>query len=117
MIFGIDARKRRVAEALEASLGDNRGERIGELATHWLAATRSADLDKAVDDAQRAGDRPGASATSPAVVAASSAFRRDGPADGRCTVDPDPSRVSWFRHGHSSNDPPPWHALSPDEQQ
>jgi class 3 adenylate cyclase/tetratricopeptide (TPR) repeat protein len=47
----------RVAEALEASLGDDPGDRIGELANHWLAATRPADLDKAITYAQRAGDR------------------------------------------------------------
>lgn len=47
----------RVAKALEASLGEDPGGRIGELANHWLAATRPTDLHKAIDYAQRAGDR------------------------------------------------------------
>ncbi len=47
----------RVAEALEATLGDDPGDRIGELATHWLAATRPADRDKAITYARQAGDR------------------------------------------------------------
>src|SRR5690606_36617541 len=51
----------RIAEALEARLGANPGERIGELATHWLAATRPAEIDKAVLYARRAGDRAMAS--------------------------------------------------------
>jgi len=47
----------RVAEALESQLGDEPGDRIGELAHHWLAATRPADVDKAIGYARRAGDR------------------------------------------------------------
>ena len=46
---------RRVAEELEALCGDDPADRLGELATHWTAATRPEDLDKAVDYAQRAG--------------------------------------------------------------
>src|SRR5690606_34941351 len=41
--------------------GEHPGERIGELATHWLAATRPAEIDKAVLYARRAGDRAMAS--------------------------------------------------------
>ncbi len=46
---------RRVAESLEADVGDEPGDRIGELAHHWIAATRPADTDKAIDSALRAG--------------------------------------------------------------
>ena len=48
---------RQVAEALEKLLGDEPAERIGELAYHWARATHPADLDKALEYAQRAGDR------------------------------------------------------------
>jgi class 3 adenylate cyclase len=51
---------RRVGEALEVILGEHPDDRIGELANHWLAATRPADTDKAIDYARRAGDRAGA---------------------------------------------------------
>lgn len=48
---------RRVAEALERRLGDDPGDRIGELAHHWAAATVPEDLSKVVGYARRAGDR------------------------------------------------------------
>jgi class 3 adenylate cyclase len=47
----------RVAEALEEQCGEDPGERMGELATHWGAATVSANPDRALHYAQRAGDR------------------------------------------------------------
>jgi class 3 adenylate cyclase/tetratricopeptide (TPR) repeat protein len=48
---------RQVAEALELQLGDEPGERLGELAGHWAAATVSADSAKALHYARRAGER------------------------------------------------------------
>ncbi len=48
---------RAVAAALEEICGDNPGERVGELAYHWAHATRPEDGSKAIDYAQRAGDR------------------------------------------------------------
>jgi class 3 adenylate cyclase/tetratricopeptide (TPR) repeat protein len=47
----------RVAEALEAQCGEDPGERLGELAAHWAAATVSANPGKALHYAQRAGER------------------------------------------------------------
>jgi tetratricopeptide (TPR) repeat protein len=47
----------RVAAVLEAQLGDDPGDRIGELAHHWLAATRPSDTVKAVGYAALAGER------------------------------------------------------------
>jgi class 3 adenylate cyclase/tetratricopeptide (TPR) repeat protein len=47
----------RVAEALERLCGDDPGERLGELAAHWAAATVSANPAKALHYARRAGDR------------------------------------------------------------
>lgn len=46
----------RVAEALERLCGDDPGERLGELAAHWAAATVSANPGKALLYAHRAGD-------------------------------------------------------------
>ncbi len=48
---------RAVAAALEDICGDNPGERVSELAYHWAHATRPEDGSKAIDYAQRAGDR------------------------------------------------------------
>jgi class 3 adenylate cyclase len=48
---------RRVAEAMEATAGPDPGERLGELAHHWLATTRPDDLDKAFHYACLAGRR------------------------------------------------------------
>ncbi len=48
---------RRVADALEDLCGDDPGERVGELAYHWAHATQPQDTTKAMDYAQRAGDR------------------------------------------------------------
>jgi class 3 adenylate cyclase/tetratricopeptide (TPR) repeat protein len=47
---------RRVGEALEEKCGDEPGERLGELAAHWVAAG-SADITKAIHYARRAGER------------------------------------------------------------
>jgi class 3 adenylate cyclase/tetratricopeptide (TPR) repeat protein len=47
----------RIAEALEEQCGEDPGERMGELATHWAAATVSANPGKALHYAQRAGER------------------------------------------------------------
>jgi class 3 adenylate cyclase len=47
----------RVAEALEAQCGEDPGERLGELAAHWAAATVSTRPAKALYYARRAGDR------------------------------------------------------------
>ena len=46
---------RKVAESLEASIGDAPGGRAGELATHWLAAAVSVDVAKATRYARLAG--------------------------------------------------------------
>jgi class 3 adenylate cyclase len=48
---------RAVAAALEDICGDNPGERVSALAYHWAHATRPEDGSKAIDYAQRAGDR------------------------------------------------------------
>lgn len=48
---------RRIAEALEAAIGDDPGDRVGELATHWLAASVSVDTRKATEYARMAGKR------------------------------------------------------------
>jgi class 3 adenylate cyclase/tetratricopeptide (TPR) repeat protein len=47
----------RVAAALEELCGDDPGERVTELAHHWVVATRPIETDRAVDYARRAGDR------------------------------------------------------------
>ncbi|MGH8973221.1 MAG: ATP-binding protein [Acidimicrobiia bacterium] len=47
----------RVAAALEALCGDDPGERVAQLAHHWITATRPAEPLKAIDYAMRAGDR------------------------------------------------------------
>jgi class 3 adenylate cyclase/tetratricopeptide (TPR) repeat protein len=47
---------RSAAEALEERLGQNRDARAGELARHWLAATRPEDASKAVTYARLAGE-------------------------------------------------------------
>ena len=56
-----DGRRRRmhrkVAEALEAALGDDPGDRVGELATHWMAATAPVEAEKATHYARLAGQR------------------------------------------------------------
>ncbi len=46
-----------LAEALEEQCGDEPGERLGELATHWAAATVSANPGKALHYAQQAAER------------------------------------------------------------
>jgi len=48
---------KRVAEALEERCGDEPGERLGELASHWVAAVVSADTAKAMLYARRAAER------------------------------------------------------------
>jgi class 3 adenylate cyclase len=48
---------RRIAEALEAQLGEDPGARVGELAHHWAQATSAVDLAKAVTYARMAGER------------------------------------------------------------
>jgi class 3 adenylate cyclase/tetratricopeptide (TPR) repeat protein len=45
----------RVAIALEELCGEDPGERVGELARHWAAATQPAQADKAIEYARRAG--------------------------------------------------------------
>jgi class 3 adenylate cyclase/tetratricopeptide (TPR) repeat protein len=47
----------RIAQVLEATCGEDPGDRIGELAHHWAAAVVPEDLTKAADYARRAGDR------------------------------------------------------------
>ena len=47
----------RVAQALEQLYGDDPGERVGELASHWAKATSPVDLAKAVTYARMAGQR------------------------------------------------------------
>jgi class 3 adenylate cyclase/tetratricopeptide (TPR) repeat protein len=47
----------RVADALEELCGDDPGERVGELAYHWAHATQPQDTTKAMEYAQKAGDR------------------------------------------------------------
>ena len=46
---------RKVAEAIEAICGDDPGDRVGELATHWFAATASVDGEKVTHYARLAG--------------------------------------------------------------
>jgi class 3 adenylate cyclase len=48
---------RAVAEHLELLVGDDPGDRVGELAHHWIAATAPADAGKAVHYAAAAGAR------------------------------------------------------------
>lgn len=48
---------RRVAEAIEGIVGDQPGSRVGELANHWFAAVRPAELERAMDYAVKAGQR------------------------------------------------------------
>jgi class 3 adenylate cyclase len=48
---------RRIGELLEVDCGDDPGDRIGELAHHWAAATRPTDVGKAAGYARRAGER------------------------------------------------------------
>jgi class 3 adenylate cyclase/tetratricopeptide (TPR) repeat protein len=48
---------KRIAQALERQCGDEPGERLGELANHWAAATVSADTGKAIHYAQSAAER------------------------------------------------------------
>jgi tetratricopeptide (TPR) repeat protein len=48
---------RRIAETLEELCGDDPGERIGALASHWALASQPQDGAKAVAYAQQAGDR------------------------------------------------------------
>ncbi len=48
---------RRIGELLETECGDDPGERVGELAHHWIAATRPADAAKAAHYALAAGAR------------------------------------------------------------
>ena len=54
---------RRVATAIEELVGDAPGSRVGELAKHWFAAVRPAELERAIGYALKAGERAlGASA-------------------------------------------------------
>lgn len=48
---------RRVAESLEAAVGGDPGDRVGELATHWLAAAEPVDGAKATHYARLAGQQ------------------------------------------------------------
>ena len=48
---------RRIGELLEADCSHDPGERIGELAHHWIAATTPADAGKAAAYARQAGER------------------------------------------------------------
>jgi class 3 adenylate cyclase/tetratricopeptide (TPR) repeat protein len=48
---------RRVAETLEALCGDNPGERLPELATHWLAAGLPSEANRTIGYVRRAGDQ------------------------------------------------------------
>jgi class 3 adenylate cyclase len=48
---------RAVADHLEALVGADPGDRVGELARHWMAATAPAEVDKAVHYAAAAGAR------------------------------------------------------------
>ncbi|MDP9182763.1 MAG: AAA family ATPase, partial [Actinomycetota bacterium] len=48
---------RRIGELLEAECGDDPGDRIGELAHHWMAAATPAEAGKAAGYARRAGQR------------------------------------------------------------
>lgn len=48
---------RKIAEALEALIGDDPGDRVGELATHWMAAAAPVEQEKAIHFAQLAGRR------------------------------------------------------------
>jgi tetratricopeptide (TPR) repeat protein len=50
----------RVAQALEALDKDGDGHRAAEFATHWFAASRPADVDRAIEYAIRAGDHAAA---------------------------------------------------------
>ena len=47
----------RVAAALEELYGDDPGDRVGELAHHWTAATRPVEVGRAVGYSRQAGDR------------------------------------------------------------
>ncbi len=47
---------RQVAEALEELCGGHPGNRVGELARHWVNATQPIDLSKAVEYSRQAGD-------------------------------------------------------------
>ena len=47
---------RQVAEALEELCGDRPGDRVGELARHWIAATQPIDLARAINYSRQAGD-------------------------------------------------------------
>jgi predicted ATPase len=46
----------RIGEALEIGADDDDPTVVGELARHWIAATRPSDIDKAIGYAERAGD-------------------------------------------------------------
>ncbi|MEY2398212.1 MAG: hypothetical protein QOJ00_1386 [Actinomycetota bacterium] len=48
---------RQIGELLEIDCGDDPGDRIVELAHHWIAATRPADARKAAQYARQAGER------------------------------------------------------------
>lgn len=56
-----DGRRRRlhrkIAESLETSFGANPGDRVNELATHWLAASAPIDGAKAIEYARMAGQQ------------------------------------------------------------
>jgi class 3 adenylate cyclase/tetratricopeptide (TPR) repeat protein len=59
---GLSAARRRrvhlrVAQALEERCGDDPGQRVAELARHWMAATTPVDAGKAIDYARQAGVR------------------------------------------------------------
>src|SRR5207248_4882983 len=48
---------RRIGELLEADCGADPGERVGDLAHHWAAATGPPDVGKAVSYARKAGQQ------------------------------------------------------------
>jgi len=47
---------RQVAEAIEATVGDHPGPRVGELAYHWFSATQPVNTPKAISYARQAGE-------------------------------------------------------------
>ena len=45
-----------MAEAIEATVGQTPGPRVGELAHHWLSASQPANATKAISYARQAGE-------------------------------------------------------------
>jgi class 3 adenylate cyclase/tetratricopeptide (TPR) repeat protein len=67
---------RRVGEAIEATVGQTPGRRVGELAHHWLSASQPANAAKAIGYARQAGEAAlGALAPDDAVLYFSRALR------------------------------------------